>query len=149
MPSKPDVKRISDIPAHPPIKPAVISEPQPLGLDRVEDVRLIDQAQEEPVTELAIDGESVEQPKPTAVTAKRWVVQVASYVSREEADKLAKRIVDETDQVSFVKTVVINGNKHRVYVGPFLTRNDSIEAKKQIDSLYSVDSLILMHGARG
>jgi len=143
MPSKPDVKRIDQIPKHPPIKPAVISEPVSRGFERVDDIRTLAEPQEETLVEL-----SEEQPQQPQVSAKRWVVQVASFVDRADADQLAKRIVDETDQVSFVKTVVINGNRHRVYVGPFLSRDDSVSAKKQIDKRYSVEALILtMQGA--
>ncbi len=131
MPDRPVPTRISEIPQAPPQQAITLSSASPvLEKSKATDLRTMHQATEVPDDNVG------------DLSARRWVVQVASYSTRDEADKLVTRIVKETDLVAFVRTLVIQGQVNRVYVGPFLTREDSLEAKRRVDQRYKVESLI-------
>lgn len=133
MPTRPDVKRLSDIPQPPPVQTVSIASAQPLLDDSVKPLNLKNMhiAKAEQDGNVPVDA------------VGRWVIQVVSYKTRAEADKFVSKIVRETDLVSFVRTLVIDGEVNRVYVGPFLTRQDALDAKRQVDQKYRVQSLIM------
>lgn len=133
MPTRPDVKRLSDIPLPPPVQTVSIATAQPVFEEPAEPINL-----------KSIHVAKIEQDDDLPVDAVgRWVIQVVSYKTRAEADSFVDKIVRETDLVSFVRTLVIDGEVNRVYVGPFLTRQDALDAKRLVDNKYAVQSLIM------
>lgn len=83
--------------------------------------------------ELVPELESAPPPQRTALSS--WVIQVASFSSRENADNLVKMLRAEKFD-SFVEPAQVKGKKvYRVRVGPEIDRRQADETLLQINRL--------------
>lgn len=74
---------------------------------------------------------------------KAWIVQVASFVDEVKADQLRSALIEKQFK-AFSKKVKIDGRDHyRVYIGPKLQKNSALETKKNVDSQFNTDAIVL------
>ena len=73
----------------------------------------------------------------------RWVVQVGSFSSAANADKLVARL--RLDSMSAYKEEVKSSGStiYRVRVGPFLEREEAIRVDKQVMERMSIDGVVM------
>jgi DedD protein len=73
----------------------------------------------------------------------RWVVQVGSFSSAANADKLVARL--RLDSMTAYKEAVSSSGStiYRVRVGPFLEREEAIRADKQVMERMSIDGVVM------
>ena len=73
----------------------------------------------------------------------RWVVQVGSFSSATNADKLVARL--RLDSMTAYKEAVSSSGStiYRVRVGPFLEREEAIRVDKQVMERMSIDGVVM------
>lgn len=73
----------------------------------------------------------------------RWVVQVGSFSSADNADKLVERLRGEG--LSAYKETVTSGGStiHRVRAGPFVERNEAIRVNSLVSERLSLDGVVM------
>jgi DedD protein len=73
----------------------------------------------------------------------RWVVQVGSFSSAANADKLVARL--RLDSMTAYKEAVSSSGStiYRVRVGPFLEREEAIRVDKQVMERMSIDGVVM------
>lgn len=75
--------------------------------------------------------------------AKAWVLQVASFKTRSNAQKLQQLLLAD-DLPAYVKAFNINGDTiHRVLVGPKLSKDHANTLSKKIASKHKLRSLMI------
>ncbi len=73
----------------------------------------------------------------------RWVVQVGSFSSAGNADKLVARLRLES-LAAFKEEVSRSGSTvYRVRIGPFLEREDAIQAERRVSERLSIDGVVM------
>lgn len=97
-----------------------------------------------PVSTVAPIKSSTSKSEAPASTAKAWVIQVASLRSAPSAknlrDKLQKR-----GYRAYIRVVSTNsGSVSRVFIGPKLNKEAALDIKEKVDSLFKVNSLVLI-----
>lgn len=73
----------------------------------------------------------------------RWVVQVGSFSSEANADRLVDRL--RQDSLSAYQEQVSNNNSviYRVRVGPYLEREEAIRVNRQVSEKLSLDGVVM------
>ncbi|MBT8059885.1 MAG: SPOR domain-containing protein [Gammaproteobacteria bacterium] len=73
----------------------------------------------------------------------RWVVQVGSFSSRANAEKLVERL--RQDGLSAFSEEVTSGSSriHRVRIGPFLQRDEAIRVNGQAAERHSLEGVVM------
>ena len=73
----------------------------------------------------------------------RWVVQVGSFSSASNADKLVARLKLES-LTAYKEQVTSSGNViYRVRVGPYLERDEALQANSRIVERMSIDGVVM------
>jgi DedD protein len=103
------------------------------------------------------DLNSVNQPSPEAlvntptIDAKLnsngvplgWVLQVASFKSKESAEKFVETLSKGNDQAYFKSANTSQGQFYRVYLGPIIDKNQAMARQQEIDNIHKVKSQLL------
>ena len=128
------------IPSMPEIEPEIIPEPQVM-----EDVAPPEP--EEATFQPAVKAEPESpEPEPPALTPaglpEAWVVQVGSFSEEGKANDLNTRLKGEGYK-SYVETVSLpQGQMHRVFIGPNILKKDAVEAQRQVEERYRVQTIL-------
>jgi len=73
----------------------------------------------------------------------RWVVQVGSFSSAENADKLVASLKMK-GLTAYQESIISSGSSiHRVRIGPFLERNDAIATEREVRSQMSLNGVVM------
>ena len=90
-----------------------------------------------------LQPEKVAQVTKPADPLVRWVVQVGSFSSAANADKLVARLRLES-MTAYKETVSSSGSTiYRVRVGPFLEREEAIRVDKLVMERMSIDGVVM------
>ena len=74
---------------------------------------------------------------------KSWIVQVASFANKSEAQQMQRALVSEGFNI-FSKNLKIKGNDlHRLYIGPKLDNSSAQAIKQKVDSQFGTESIVL------
>ncbi len=156
----------SQIPAAPSIEPIVINKSvkpdgatvpkaselfQPAPVDKVVN-KSTDSQKQKPAVTLSKDADIEKSTaKTTKVDAKLnakgvpvgWVLQVASFKSKDSAEKFAKTLSQGNDKAYFKSVETSQGQFYRVYLGPLIDKNQALAKQKTIDKKHKVKSQLL------
>ena len=90
-----------------------------------------------------LQPEKVAQVTKPSAPLVRWVVQVGSFSSAANADKLVARL--RLDSMTAYKDAVSSSGStiYRVRVGPFLEREEAIRVDKQVMERMSIDGVVM------
>lgn len=130
---RPELK--TETKAAPKIAPKPISKPEPAPAPK-------------PAPKPAVVAAPVPAPKETYQRDAQdlpvaWVVQVASLSSASAAEQLKKSLQDKGFK-AYTQTVKSgSGQAVRVYVGPKLSREQADTQKRQIDSAFKVNAMVV------
>ncbi len=72
-----------------------------------------------------------------------WVLQVASFKSKDSAEKFVKTLNQGNDQAYFRQVKTGQGQFYRVYLGPLIDKNQALVKQKTIDKKHKVKSQLL------
>jgi DedD protein len=120
-----------------------------------QEVVVEDASQRESVPDETVSGKKVSDETVSGKTApkeikpeekvlhKAWVLQVASFSSRERAEDMLKKI-EKTGLRGFIRDVSSEFGKHtRVYAGPSIRKSDMESAKLKLDKKFGLNSMVL------
>lgn len=79
-----------------------------------------------------------------ASTAKAWVIQVASLRSAPSAKSLRDKLQKRGYRAYIRKVSTNSGSVSRVFIGPKLNKEAAQDIKEKVDSLFKVNSLVLI-----
>ncbi|GMG87469.1 SPOR domain-containing protein [Biformimicrobium ophioploci] len=143
------IDQTSRIPPAPEMAVVEIAEPQrPVGVampPQPEELFQPDEADAEPVTE-TVESSSPVSPEPILDASdmpNAWVVQVASYRKEGQARELRDRLMGDGFRAYTRLAKTGKGNMYRVFVGPKVDRQAAVQAKRELDQLLKIDSLVL------
>ncbi|MFT5351185.1 MAG: DedD protein [Cellvibrionaceae bacterium] len=72
-----------------------------------------------------------------------WVVQIASFKSKDSAEKLTQDLI-ESDFKAYSKPVFTSkGEFFRVFIGPFIDKEQALKTKRTVDRDYQMDARVL------
>lgn len=72
-----------------------------------------------------------------------WVLQVASFKSKDSAEKFVKTLSKGNDR-AYIKSVKTDqGQFYRVFLGPLIDKNQAVAKQKEIDKAHKVKSQLL------
>lgn len=156
---------VAEVPEFAPAKPANIPPPQPLKVAE-KDIQPLDaepvakpekSAETKPVAK-AEPAAPRPEPKPAVVKSTAdskspaldkdtvvpvaWVLQVASFVERANADKLKQRLQAKKYKAYVQKTSVSSGVRYRVMVGPSVSKAQAEKDLKSIARQFSLKPLL-------
>lgn len=72
-----------------------------------------------------------------------WVLQVASFKSKESAQKLVKALSEGNGRAYITSVKTPQGQFYRVYLGPLIDKNQAIARQKEINKAHKVKSQLL------
>lgn len=139
----------SQIPPRPQIDPVSIARPDyrsepgddtaPGSLFRLDASR--------DAAEAALAAGKVEQMEPSGLTEdgvpRAWVLQVASFADLAKSRELSSRLLADGHR-TYVRSATKDGNAvHRVYVGPFIGKQDALDTRRAVEKKYRVETLVL------
>ncbi|WP_223787958.1 SPOR domain-containing protein [Marinicella meishanensis] len=87
-----------------------------------------------PEMEVVIPKEELEQQVARDSKEYTYILQVASFKNRPDAEELKARIAF-TGQIAFIQSIDVNGTEwHRVRVGPFDSSREADKQKRQLEA---------------
>ena len=96
-----------------------------------------------PASTIVLETPKVDVTLNTKNLPLRWILQVASFKSKETAQKLVTRLSEGNERAYFELVEIQQGIFHRVYVGPFSDKSLAIERQIEIDKTHKVQSQLL------
>lgn len=94
------------------------------------------------------ESKSRSRTKPRAAQSaipKGWVLQVASYVADSRAQVLVNQLLRQQFRAYSKRVDAAGKTRYRVYVGPYLRKEDAKSIQIDINRQLSVESLLLRH----
>lgn len=117
----------------PEAQPEAAPEPAPAPTPEPE---LEPEPEQERLPEAPVDAAAEPEPMPEPATAEAaaagWLVQVASFSSRETADRIAAQLRTLGHRVTIDEVVRGRGTLHRIQTGPYGERQQAEAARGQI-----------------
>jgi len=75
-----------------------------------------------------------------------WIVQLGSFGDAANANRLREKVRDKGYSAHLQTINTSSGTMTRVFAGPFVERQDADKAKSQLDSTFSINSLVSQGG---
>jgi DedD protein len=163
-----DIDTRSHIPASPSIEPIVINKPiKPKGIVVPKASELFQPAPPQPSSDGVVVENVVKDIKSATLKDKEsslntvaktpkvdaklnakgvplgWVLQVASFKSKDSAEKFAKTLSKGNDRAYFKSVKTDQGQFYRVYLGPLIDKNQAVARQKEINKTHKVKSQLL------
>jgi DedD protein len=148
------INTTTQIPPAPVVEPVVIPKPvRPEGVtpptpDKLFQPEVLEEPavaeQKEPVKQVdELPKKVPEKPRLTeSGVPAGWVVQAASFKSKESADKFTARLL-KADYKAYQQGVKTNkGEFFRVFIGPYINQKDAVNTQKKVDKDYKVKSRV-------